>query len=102
LKMSTKSRVFSIISGVAVFVLLMFVISIIEVALIGGVIGWLVVTLLLNKKEKDGSLVAEGLTRADLENTIKSGRKLTAGMREAVKKNCLRQRYAMRLKTCAE
>lgn len=86
MKMSTKSRVFSIISGVAVFVLLMFVISIIEVALIGGVIGWLVVTLLLNKKEKDGSLVAEGLTRADLENTIKSGRKLTAGMREAVKK----------------
>ena len=45
--------------------------------------------------------MAEGLTRTDLENTIKSGRKLTAGMREAVK-NCLRQRYAMRLKTCAE
>lgn len=86
MKMSTKSRVFSIILGVAVFVLLMFVMKGIEIALIGGVVGWLVVTLIFNKKEKEESLVTEGLTRGDLENTIKNGRKLTSGMRDAVKR----------------
>lgn len=86
MKMSTKNRILSIISGVVVFVLLIFVFSHIETALIGGVIGWLVYTLISNKKEKDNSLVTDGLTRADLENTIKTGRKLTTGMREAVKK----------------
>lgn len=87
MKMSTRSRIVSVLSGVAVFALLMFFLRLrIDMALIGGVIGWLVVVLYFNKKEKDESIVVEGMTRSDMENTIKNGRKLTAGMRNAVKR----------------
>lgn len=85
--MSTRSRIVSILAGIAAFALLMFIIRIsLPIALTGGVIGWLVVTLTYSKKEKDDSIIVEGLTRADMENTIKNGRKLTAGMRAAIKK----------------
>lgn len=87
MKMSTRSRIVSILAGIAAFALLMFIIRIsLPIALTGGVIGWLVVTLTYSKKEKDDSIIVEGLTRADMENTIKNGRKLTAGMRAAIKK----------------
>lgn len=87
MKISTTGRILSILSGAAVFALLLFLIRIaLPYALIAGVIGWLVVILSFSKKEKDDSIVVEGLTHSDLENTIKTGRKLTAGMRLAIKR----------------
>jgi len=86
LNVSTTGRILSILSGVAVFALLLFLNINLQYALIAGVVGWLAVILLYSKKENNDTIVVEGLTRSDLENTIKTGRKLTAGMRQAIKR----------------
>jgi 5-bromo-4-chloroindolyl phosphate hydrolysis protein len=86
LNVSTTGRILSILSGVAVFALLLFLNINLQFALIAGVVGWLAVILLYSKKENNDTIVVEGLTRSDLENTIKTGRKLTAGMRQAIKR----------------
>ena len=87
MKISTTGRLLSILSGVAVFALLLFLIRIaLPYALIAGVIGWLVVILSFSKKEKDETIVVEGSTQSDIEDAIKTGRKLTTGMRQAIKR----------------
>ncbi len=86
MNVSTTGRILSILSGVAVFALLLFLNINLQYALIAGVVGWLAVILLYSKKENNDTIVVEGLTRSDLENTIKTGRKLTAGMRQAIKR----------------
>ncbi len=87
MKMSTTGRIFSILAGVAVFALLLFVIRLaLPYALIAGVLGWLVVILSFSKKQEKETIIAEGMTRSDLEDTIKNGRKLTAGMRQATQR----------------
>ena len=86
LKLSTTSRIISIISGVAVFALLLFLFRDLTVALIAGVLGWLVVILFFSKKERDNTIIAEGMTRSDIDDTIKKGRQLTGGMRQAIKR----------------
>ncbi|MGI6622320.1 MAG: 5-bromo-4-chloroindolyl phosphate hydrolysis family protein [Acetivibrionales bacterium] len=86
MNVSTTGRILSILSGVAVFALLLFLNINLQFALIAGVVGWLAVILLYSKKENNDTIVVEGLTRSDLENTIKTGRKLTAGMRQAIKR----------------
>ncbi len=85
MKLSTTSRIMSIVAGVAVFALLLFLLRTLTLPLIAGVLGWLVVILLFSKKEKDDTIIVEGMTHSDIENTIKNGRKLTGGMRQAVK-----------------
>ncbi|HHU91301.1 MAG TPA: hypothetical protein GXZ22_09655 [Clostridiaceae bacterium] len=86
MKLSTTSRIISIISGVAVFALLLFLFRDLTVALIAGVLGWLVVILFFSKKERDNTIIAEGMTRSDIDDTIKKGRQLTGGMRQAIKR----------------
>ncbi|MGI6083924.1 MAG: 5-bromo-4-chloroindolyl phosphate hydrolysis family protein [Acetivibrionales bacterium] len=86
MKISTTGRILSIAAGVAVFALLLFLIRTLTIPLVAGVLGWLVVILYFLNKEKKDALVAEGLTRSDLEETIKTGRKLTGGMRQAIKR----------------
>ncbi|NLL96377.1 MAG: hypothetical protein GX227_04640 [Clostridiaceae bacterium] len=86
MNVSTTGRILSILSGVAVFALLLFLNINLQYALIAGVVGWLAVILLYSKKENNDTIIVEGLTRSDLENTIKTGRKLTAGMRQAIKR----------------
>jgi len=85
LKLSTTSRIMSIVAGAAVFAVLLFLLRTLTVPLIAGVLGWLVVILFFSKKEKDETIIVEGMTRSDIEETIKKGRKLTAGMRQAIK-----------------
>lgn len=85
MKLSTTSRIMSIVAGVAVFALLLFLLRTLTVPLIAGVLGWLVVILFFSKKEKDEAIIVEGMTRSDIEDTIKKGRKLTLGMRQAIK-----------------
>jgi len=75
----------SIVAGAAVFAVLLFLLRTLTVPLIAGVLGWLVVILFFSKKEKDETIIVEGMTRSDIEETIKKGRKLTAGMRQAIK-----------------
>lgn len=85
MKLSATSRIMSIVAGVAVFALLLFLLRTLTLPLIAGVLGWLVVILLFSKKEKDDTIIVEGMTHSDIENTIKNGRKLTGGMRQTVK-----------------
>ncbi len=85
MKLSTTSRIISIVAGVAVFALFLFLLRTLTVPLIAGVLGWLVVILSFSKKEKDDTIIVEGMTHSDIEDTIKKGRKLTAGMRQAIK-----------------
>ncbi|NLE25294.1 MAG: hypothetical protein GX625_08120 [Clostridiaceae bacterium] len=85
MKLSTTSRIMSIVAGAAVFAVLLFLLRTLTVPLIAGVLGWLVVILFFSKKEKDETIIVEGMTRSDIEETIKKGRKLTAGMRQAIK-----------------
>lgn len=71
-------------TGAALFGLFQFVFYTgLAFSLSAGFIGWLVVMLSSSKKEKDSMIVAEGATRQDLEETIRSGRKLTLSMRQA-------------------
>ncbi len=86
MKASTTGRIVSILTGVGVFVLLLVITGLLQYSIVGGVIGWLVVTLIYSKKEKDDALVYDGTTRADIDNTIKTGRQLTQGMRRAVQR----------------
>lgn len=86
MKASTTGRIVSILTGVGVFVLLLVITGLLQYSIVGGVIGWLVVTLIYSKKEKDDALVYDGTTRADIDNTIKTGRLLTQGMRRAVQR----------------
>jgi 5-bromo-4-chloroindolyl phosphate hydrolysis protein len=83
---STTGRILSILSGTVVFALLILLNIPLQYALIGGVMGWLAFILIYSRKESNEEIVVDGLTRSDMENTIKTGRKLTAGMRLAVKK----------------
>ena len=87
MKMSTISRILSILAGAAIFALLLFLVRLaLPYALIAGVLGWLAVILFFSKKQNDKIIVAEGTTRSDVEDTIKTGRKLTAGMRQATQR----------------
>lgn len=84
---ASARRILSIITGAAVFAVLQFIFNLaLPFALISGVIGWLAVTLIFSKKEENETMVVEGLTRQDLEDTVKAGRKLTAGMRQATQR----------------
>lgn len=84
---TSRGRVLSIIAGAMIFAALLFAVhASLPSALIGGVIGWLAVTLISNKKEENDTIVVEGLTKQELENTIKAGRKLTSGMRQATQR----------------
>lgn len=87
MKLSTAGRILSILAGVGVFALLFILTRLaLPYALIAGVLGWLVVILFYSKKQNDATIVAEGMTRSDMEETIKNGRKLTAGMRQATQR----------------
>lgn len=86
MKLSTTSRILSIAAGVVVFAVLLFLLRTLTVPLIAGVIGWLVVILFFSKKERDNTIIVEGMTRSDIDDTIKKGRKLTGGMRQAIKR----------------
>ncbi|NMA66036.1 MAG: hypothetical protein GX957_07305 [Clostridiaceae bacterium] len=86
MKTSTTGRILSILAGIGVFVLLLFLIGFLEYALIGGVLGWLAVTLIYSKKQRDQTIVYDGTTRSDIDNTIKQGRQLTHGMRRAIQR----------------
>jgi len=84
LKTSLGGRIFSILTGVVLFSVLRFVFfTSMSIALSVGFIGWLVVMLTSSKKQKDTTIIAEGTTRQDLEETIRNGRKLTLSMRQA-------------------
>jgi 5-bromo-4-chloroindolyl phosphate hydrolysis protein len=84
LKTSLGGRVFSILTGVVLFSVLKFVFfTSMSVALSIGFIGWLVVMLSSSKKQKDTTIIAEGTTKQDIEETIRNGRKLTLSMRQA-------------------
>jgi len=84
--MSTTGRIVSILSGAAVFALMMVLNVALQYALVAGVIGWLVAALVFSRKESDDKVNVDSSTRSEIENTIKTGRRLTAGMRQAVKK----------------
>jgi len=86
LKLSASSRIISILSGAAVFAILLFLVRDLTMALIAGVLGWLIVILIFSKRERDNTVIIDGLTRSDIDETIKKGLKLTGGMRQAVKK----------------
>lgn len=87
MKISTTGRIVSLLTGAGVFALLLFLIRFaLPYALIAGVIGWLVVILLYSKKQSDEALIVEGTTRADMEETIRNGRKLTMGMRQSTQR----------------
>lgn len=66
--------------------MLLFLLRTLTLPLIAGVIGWLVVILFFSKKERDNAIIVEGMTRSDIDETIKKGRKLTGGMRQAIKR----------------
>ncbi len=84
MKTSLGGRIFSILTGVVLFSVLRFVFfTSMSIALSVGFIGWLVVMLTSSKKQKDTTIIAEGTTRQDLEETIRNGRKLTLSMRQA-------------------
>lgn len=86
MKLSASSRIISILSGAAVFAILLFLVRDLTMALIAGVLGWLIVILIFSKRERDNTVIIDGLTRSDIDETIKKGLKLTGGMRQAVKK----------------
>jgi len=86
LKLSASSRIISILSGAAVFAIFLFLLRELALALVAGVLGWLIVILIFSKKERDTTVIVDGLTRSDIDDTIKKGLKLTGGMRQAVKK----------------
>ena len=66
MKLSTTSRIMSIVAGVAVFALLLFLLRTLTLPLIAGVLGWLVVILLFSKKEKDDKIIVEGMKNSDI------------------------------------
>lgn len=86
LKTSATARIVSVLAGCAVFVLLMITVGLPEYALVGGVLGWLVVTLIYDRKQRKQAIVYEGTTRSDIDSTIKNGRQLTQGMRRAIQR----------------
>lgn len=87
MKISTVDRILSILAGIGTFSLLLFAIRLaLPIALIGGVLGWLAVILMYSKKKNNETIVVEGISRQDVEETIKNGRKFTAGMRQATQK----------------
>ena len=86
MKLSASSRIISILSGAAVFAILLFLVRDLTMALIAGVLVWLIVILIFSKRERDNTVIIDGLTRSDIDETIKKGLKLTGGMRQAVKK----------------
>ena len=86
MKASTSGRLVSILTGIGIFLLLLIVTRIGSLAFVGGVLAWIVVYLISSKKERDDTLVYDGITRADIAETIKIGRQLTMGMRRAVQR----------------
>lgn len=87
MKMSIMGRIISILTGVAVFTLLLLAVDLkLPYALIGGVLGWLVSVLILSKKQDEDTINYDSATRQDIEATVKAGKKLTSGMRRAVQK----------------
>ena len=51
MKSSTTGRIVSILTGCGVFVLLILTVGLLEYALIGGVLGWLAVSLIYDKSK---------------------------------------------------
>ncbi|HBR03249.1 MAG TPA: hypothetical protein DD738_11620, partial [Ruminiclostridium sp.] len=87
LNVTGTGRIISILAGALVFALLQLIFQLaLPFALIGGVLGWLIVILIYSGRRNKETIVVEGLTRQDMEDTIKAGRNLTAGMRQAIKK----------------
>jgi len=86
IQMSATGRVVSILSGVAVFVIMLVLKIALQYALVAGVIGWLIAALVFLKKDSGDKVIVDSSTRSEIENTIKTGRRLTAGMRQAVRK----------------
>jgi len=74
------------VSGAAVFAILLFLVRNLALALVAGVLGWLIVTLFFSKKERNNTVIIDGMTHSDINDTIKKGLNLTKGMRQAVKK----------------
>lgn len=71
-------------AGVAVFALFYFLLSSEAIMSMGvGIAAFVIVIAIFMKKQKDSTIVVEGMTKLDIENTIRSGRKYTAGMRQA-------------------
>ncbi|HOL83754.1 MAG TPA: 5-bromo-4-chloroindolyl phosphate hydrolysis family protein [Thermoclostridium caenicola] len=74
----------SILIGVACFAVLNFWLAAgFFPALIVGVLAWLVAALINSGKQKEDKISLDGITRQEVESTIRAGRKLTAGMRQA-------------------
>lgn len=55
-------------------------------SLIGGFLGWLMMTVITSKKQEDDKIIAEGITRQYFNETIKTGREMTVSMRKATQK----------------
>ncbi|HOK43536.1 MAG TPA: 5-bromo-4-chloroindolyl phosphate hydrolysis family protein [Thermoclostridium caenicola] len=84
LKGSWAGRLLSILIGVACFAVLNFWLAAgFFPALIVGVLAWLVAALINSGKQKEDKISLDGITRQEVESTIRAGRKLTAGMRQA-------------------
>ena len=87
LKVSTSGRIISILAGIGAFVLLLFAFRVLlPYALIGGVLGWLAVILIYSAKRGDETFHIDAVTRQEVEETVRSGRKLASGMRQAIQK----------------
>ena len=85
LKISTFGRVLSVISGAAVFALLLLIARIVlPYALIGGVLGWLAVILLFSNNQDKVKYNGDLSTRQEVENTVRAGRKLTSAIRQSI------------------
>lgn len=84
MKGSWAGRLLSILIGVACFAVLNFWLAAgFFPALIVGVLAWLVAALINSGKQKEDKISLDGITRQEVESTIRAGRKLTAGMRQA-------------------
>jgi 5-bromo-4-chloroindolyl phosphate hydrolysis protein len=84
LKSPLAGRIISIIIGVALFAVFYALMPTgVLYALLIGLAAWVMLTLIFSKKERDSSVVADGMTRLEIDNTIRAGKKLTIAMRNA-------------------
>jgi 5-bromo-4-chloroindolyl phosphate hydrolysis protein. len=83
LKGSWGGRILSILIGVACFVVMYFLVSDFIWALIPAVAAWFIAALITSRSQRDDKALAEGVTWQEINRTIKEGRKLTMGMRQA-------------------
>lgn len=83
MKGSWGGRILSILIGVACFVVMYFLVSDFIWALIPAVAAWFIAALITSRSQRDDKALAEGVTWQEINRTIKEGRKLTMGMRQA-------------------